>query len=101
MKASLPRLPLVLLAATALGWEAPALPPSDKAEPVTKAVRQYALTSANDFPQRDPQDWRLLGSNDDRHTWQSWMFARESSSRNVTSDGYSSSRAAVPLTCIG
>ncbi|MCU0785971.1 MAG: hypothetical protein MUF81_18385, partial [Verrucomicrobia bacterium] len=32
-------------------------------------VRQYALTSANDFPQRDPQDWRLLGSNDGGRTW--------------------------------
>jgi len=32
-------------------------------------VRQYALTSANDFPQRDPRDWRLLGSNDGGQTW--------------------------------
>ena len=69
MRARFARLPLVLLAATALGWGAPALPPSAKAEPVTKAVRQYALTSGNDFPQRDPQDWRLLGSNDDGKTW--------------------------------
>jgi signal transduction histidine kinase len=37
--------------------------------PVTKVVSQYALTSANDFPQRDPQDWRLLGSNDGGKTW--------------------------------
>jgi signal transduction histidine kinase len=35
----------------------------------TKIVRQYALTSANDFPQRDPMDWRLLGSNDEGKTW--------------------------------
>jgi len=34
-----------------------------------KIVRQYALTSANDFPQRDPMDWRLLGSNDGGKTW--------------------------------
>ncbi|HWD91574.1 MAG TPA: ATP-binding protein [Verrucomicrobiae bacterium] len=34
-----------------------------------KIVRQYALTSANDFPQRDPMDWRLLGSNDGGNTW--------------------------------
>ncbi len=27
-------------------------------------VNQYTITSANDFPQRDPQDWRFLGSND-------------------------------------
>src|ERR1017187_6671106 len=69
MRARFARLPLVLLAAMALGWGAPALPPSAKPEPVAKAVRQYALTSANDFPQRDPQDWRLLGSNDDGKTW--------------------------------
>jgi signal transduction histidine kinase len=36
-----------------------------------KVVRQYALTSANDFPQRDPLDWRLLGSNDGGKTWSS------------------------------
>ncbi len=34
-----------------------------------RVVRQYALTSANDFPQRDPQDWRLLASNDGGATW--------------------------------
>ncbi len=37
--------------------------------PVRKTVHQYALTSANDFPQRDPMDWRLLGSNDGGATW--------------------------------
>lgn len=34
-----------------------------------KIVGSYALTSANDFQQRDPQDWRLLGSNDGGRTW--------------------------------
>src|SRR3974390_1257374 len=29
----------------------------------------YALTSANDFPTRDPRDWQLLGSNDGGETW--------------------------------
>src|SRR5699024_2796989 len=29
-----------------------------------KAVSKYALTSANDFPERDPQDWTLYGSKD-------------------------------------
>lgn len=29
----------------------------------------YALRSANDFPCRDPRDWRLLGSNDGGRTW--------------------------------
>ena len=38
-------------------------------EPVRKVIHQYALTSANDFPQRDPQDWRLLGSNDGGKNW--------------------------------
>jgi signal transduction histidine kinase len=38
-------------------------------EPVARRILQYALTSANDFPQRDPQDWRLLGSNDDGTSW--------------------------------
>src|ERR1700743_211706 len=38
--------------------------------PATKhVIGYYALTSANDFPERDPQDWRLLGSNDDGKNW--------------------------------
>jgi len=32
------------------------------------AVKQYTLTSANDFPTRDPRDWTLQGSNDGT-TW--------------------------------
>ncbi|WP_031021767.1 discoidin domain-containing protein [Streptomyces sp. NRRL S-1314] len=32
------------------------------------AVTSYVLVSANDFPDRDPQDWTLHGS-DDGHTW--------------------------------
>ena len=56
-------------------WAAP-LPPENL--PLTrsldfdhsaKIVHQYALTSANDFPQRDPQSWRLLASNDGGTTW--------------------------------
>lgn len=39
------------------------------AETIRKVICQYALTSANDFPQRDPRDWRLLGSNDGGRTW--------------------------------
>jgi signal transduction histidine kinase len=69
MKTAFTRLPLAWVAATALSWGVLGAPPSTKPEQVTKAVRQYALTSANDFPQRDPQDWRLLGSNDDGKTW--------------------------------
>lgn len=34
-----------------------------------KIICEYALTSANDFPQRDPQDWQLMGSNDQGKTW--------------------------------
>lgn len=33
------------------------------------AVNQYTVTSANDAPQRDPADWRLLGSNDNGTNW--------------------------------
>lgn len=39
------------------------------ASQIKKVIEQYALTSANDFPQRDPQDWRLLASNDGGKTW--------------------------------
>jgi signal transduction histidine kinase len=38
-------------------------------ERVPLVATQYALTSANDLPARDPQAWRLLGSNDDGQTW--------------------------------
>ncbi|MGC3957796.1 MAG: hypothetical protein QM813_07560 [Verrucomicrobiota bacterium] len=42
---------------------------TEAVERLKKTVQLYALTSANDFPQRDPQDWRLLGSNDAGKTW--------------------------------
>ena len=29
----------------------------------SKAVNKYTITSANDYPERDPRDWRLMGSN--------------------------------------
>ncbi len=32
-------------------------------------IDAYAITTANDAPQRDPRDWRLLGSNDGGATW--------------------------------
>ena len=32
-------------------------------------IAQYAVTSANDAPERDPRDWRLLGSNDGGTNW--------------------------------
>lgn len=37
--------------------------------PCTKRVTSYAITSANDRPERDPKDWLLLGSNDGGKTW--------------------------------
>jgi signal transduction histidine kinase len=37
--------------------------------PTVKVVRQYALTSANDFPLRDPEAWQLLASNDGGKSW--------------------------------
>ncbi len=33
------------------------------------AVNQYSVTSANDAPERDPGDWRLLGSNNNGTNW--------------------------------
>ena len=35
----------------------------------TKTLSRYALTSANDYPARDPRNWRLLGSNDGGKSW--------------------------------
>ena len=60
---------LVWLGAGAFAWGAPNGEAARSEQPTTRVVRQYALTSANDFPQRDPQDWRLLGSNDGGRTW--------------------------------
>jgi len=34
-----------------------------------RALSGYALTSANDFPCRDPRDWRLQGSDDGGKRW--------------------------------
>ena len=34
-----------------------------------RVLTGYSLTSANDFPDRDPRDWRLLASNDGGKTW--------------------------------
>ena len=42
------------------------VPPPGK---VTRTMTGYSLISANDWPNRDPQDWRLLGSNDGL-TWE-------------------------------
>lgn len=36
---------------------------------IKTSINGYALTSANDFPVRDPRDWRLLGSNDGGKSW--------------------------------
>jgi len=46
-----------------------ALAPASAPAPLTRVIDRYALTSANDFPERDPQDWRLLGSTDGGKTW--------------------------------
>lgn len=34
-----------------------------------KIVTEYALTSAQDFTNPDPEAWRLLASNDDGRSW--------------------------------
>src|ERR1700721_403375 len=49
-------------------WSATNAPVADFPH-TTKVVRQYPLTSANDFPLRDPQGWRVLASNDGGKTW--------------------------------
>lgn len=46
-----------------------ASPPDSALASTKRIVRQYALTSANDFQQRDPQNWRLLASNDGGKSW--------------------------------
>src|SRR5688500_7713678 len=38
--------------------------------PPSRLLTHYSITSANDFPGRDPRDWRVLGSNDGGQTWQ-------------------------------
>ncbi|HWD03466.1 MAG TPA: GH92 family glycosyl hydrolase [Amycolatopsis sp.] len=45
-----------------LSWEPTAWAQITLAEPVS--ITHYAISSANDFPGRDPQDWTLQGSND-------------------------------------
>ncbi|NIS80349.1 MAG: hypothetical protein GTO14_09120, partial [Anaerolineales bacterium] len=39
------------------------------ADSKTSVVTEYTLTSANDYPERDPMDWNILGSNDGGSTW--------------------------------
>lgn len=60
---------LLLLACAVCGAELQSADASAKSVPLRKVVRCYALTSANDFQQRDPRDWRLLASNDGGKTW--------------------------------
>ena len=36
---------------------------------IRAVVTEYTITSANDAQERDPKDWRLLGSNDGGATW--------------------------------
>jgi signal transduction histidine kinase/DNA-binding response OmpR family regulator len=49
-------------------YSVPALTRTHTGEP-SKVVTHYAITSANDFADRDPMDWKLLGSNDGGQTW--------------------------------
>src|SRR5690625_1355321 len=35
----------------------------------TVTINAYTVTSGNDAPERDPQDWTLAGSNDGGSTW--------------------------------
>jgi signal transduction histidine kinase len=59
---------LLWIGSVTASWAA-ASPAAPNPGQITKVVRQYALTSANDFPQRDPLDWRLQGSCDEGKTW--------------------------------
>ena len=42
---------------------------TNPAAQMPKRLVGYAITSANDFPARDPKDWKLLGSNDRGSNW--------------------------------
>jgi signal transduction histidine kinase len=48
---------------------AEAASPLSPSSETNRLVCGYALTSANDFPQRDPYDWRLLASHDGGRSW--------------------------------
>ena len=56
-----------LLGATLAGGEV--APASLAPAPADTRVTAYALTTANDRPDRDPRDWRLSGSADGGKTW--------------------------------
>ncbi len=64
------------------------------ADGATAYINEYAITSANDFPQRDPRDWNLLGSNDginwdtlDSRTGVTFASRFETQDFSVTSPG--------------
>ena len=48
----------------------------DFASDTSEIVKSYTITSANDFPGRDPRRWELLGS----HDGQTWTLLDERSS---------------------
>ena len=52
-------------------------------------VLQYSLTSANDYPTRDPQDWQLLGSNDGQNWTVVDSRSGQSFSGRFTTNNYS------------
>lgn len=47
-------------------WDAKS---ADSNSTVQCTVAEYSITSANDFPERDPKDWRLLGSSNKGKSW--------------------------------
>ncbi|MGC3959771.1 MAG: hypothetical protein QM813_18165 [Verrucomicrobiota bacterium] len=64
--------PKALLVLSALVWilvVAGVVQAATNTTPVAKIISRYGLTAANDFPQRDPFDWRLLASRDGGKTW--------------------------------
>lgn len=54
----------IALSASAASW---AEQPPQQALP--RVITHYSITSANDFPARDPRDWRLLGSTNGGSSW--------------------------------
>ncbi len=60
--------------ASLIGWlavaaESSSFPAAPPVEDIKQVIQQYALTSADDWPERDPMHWRLLGSNDGGSNW--------------------------------
>ncbi len=74
----------------------PAANQTDQSDIPLVRVNGYRLTSANDFPDRDPRDWTLEGSSDGGQTWRTLDVRRKErfSQRRQRRDFYLTSPAA-------